>query len=198
MANKYAPDHGEDWYREQYVGKGRSAADIAQEEGLSSEGVRDRLKNYGIEIRQQPEYDQLREHDWLEEKYVDEKKTAVEIAELVGCSDKAVYHWLRKYDISRRSLTDYATMAPAAFYTTKQGYEAASSGYKRKSETFQIHRLLAVAEWGMDAVSGAVVHHKNHIPWDNRPENIELMAPSEHSAHHYPHALGGEPVEVEE
>jgi len=47
-----------------------------------------------------------------------------------------------------------------------------------------IHRLVAVAEYGFDAVVENHVHHKNHIPWDNRPSNLELMSQEEHYRYH--------------
>lgn len=47
-----------------------------------------------------------------------------------------------------------------------------------------VHRLMMVAEEGFDALEDKVVHHKNHIPWDNRTENLELMSRAEHSSHH--------------
>jgi len=47
-----------------------------------------------------------------------------------------------------------------------------------------VHRLLLVAEYGVDAVVGKHVHHKNEIPFDNRIENLELLDPEEHSRHH--------------
>lgn len=51
--------------------------------------------------------------------------------------------------------------------------------------TVRLHRLLAVAEWGFEAVQGRQVHHVNRIPWDNRPENLALLTPSEHSRLHH-------------
>lgn len=51
-------------------------------------------------------------------------------------------------------------------------------------ESARIHRLLAVALYGVDAVAGKHVHHKNGIPWDNRPENLELVDPVEHARIH--------------
>lgn len=54
-----------------------------------------------------------------------------------------------------------------------------------------VHRLLAVAEYGFDALEGMHVHHRNHIRWDNRPENIELREPAEHGCYH----LHGEELE---
>lgn len=48
-----------------------------------------------------------------------------------------------------------------------------------------VHRLLAIAKYGPDIVKDKHVHHKNGIRWDNRPENIGLLDPSEHSKLHY-------------
>ena len=50
--------------------------------------------------------------------------------------------------------------------------------------TVSHHRLLAVAEYGFDAVAGNDIHHKNGVPWDNRPANIEPIDPCEHSRIH--------------
>jgi len=49
----------------------------------------------------------------------------------------------------------------------------------------RLHRLLAVALYGFEAVAGRQVHHANRIPWDNRPENLRLLTPSEHSRLHH-------------
>jgi len=44
-----------------------------------------------------------------------------------------------------------------------------------------IHRLVAVAKFGVDAVASSVVHHKNGVRFDNRPENLEIYSNKEHS-----------------
>lgn len=69
----------------------------------------------------------------------------------------------------------------APFGLNPHGYEEWRSG---AIDRVLVHRLLAVAEWGFDAVVGKHVHHKNHIRWDNRPENIEPLDPSEHIRKH--------------
>jgi hypothetical protein len=46
------------------------------------------------------------------------------------------------------------------------------------------HRLLAVAEYGIEAVKGKVAHHENGCPLDNRLENLEVMKKKEHDDLH--------------
>ncbi len=40
---------------------------------------------------------------------------------------------------------------------------------------FSIHRLIAVAEYGIEAVENNEVYHLNTISWDNRPSNINIV-----------------------
>lgn len=81
------------------------------------------------------------------------------------------------------------------YYTSKSGYERTSSGEKDTT----IHQLTVIAE-GADpykVFSGGDynVHHKNHIPWDNRPENVELLTKAEHNSEHWdPDMLMGDHV----
>lgn len=38
-----------------------------------------------------------------------------------------------------------------------------------------VHQLVAVAEFGIEAVEKHDVHHLNTTHWDNRPENLTLI-----------------------
>ena len=65
-----------------------------------------------------------------------------------------------------------------------EGYEACGDS----QDYVKIHQLLAIAE-GEDpekvfSNGEYVVHHKNHVRWDNRAENIELMTNEEHTSLH--------------
>ena len=77
---------------------------------------------------------------------------------------------------------DYARLR-----TDPDGYPRwhVSQSRAEKHRTLAVQRLLAVSEYGFDAVCGMQVHHKNKIPWDNRPENIELLGAAEHTLHHH-------------
>jgi len=68
--------------------------------------------------------------------------------------------------------------------TRVDGYEMIDRQYKGERVAIPHHRLLAVAKYGISAVEGMDVHHKNGIRWDNRPENIELLTRSEHARIH--------------
>jgi len=51
---------------------------------------------------------------------------------------------------------------------------------QRNSDYVPIHRLVAVAEFGVSDVVEKHVHHKNGVRWDCRPENLELLSNSDH------------------
>ena len=74
---------------------------------------------------------------------------------------------------------------PACFRTMRSGYERWHAYNRRDGQdSYYVHRLVAVAEWGVDAIRGRDVHHKNGIPWDNRPENLEVLTRKEHREVH--------------
>ena len=63
----------------------------------------------------------------------------------------------------------------------KRGYERWRHWHQgQRDAPVYVHRLLAVAEYGFDAVKNKEVHHKNGIPWDNRPENIKVVGIKQH------------------
>jgi len=97
-----------------------------------------------------------------------------EIADAEGISTTGVRKWFERRN------TTHTALKPANFETIPRGYERWSHKYDCESYYMYVHRLLAVAEYGLDALDGKHVHHKNGIKWDNRPENIELVTPGEH------------------
>ena len=46
------------------------------------------------------------------------------------------------------------------------------------------HQLVAEQMLGRRLAKGEVVHHRNGIRTDNRPENLEVTTASEHARHH--------------
>lgn len=68
----------------------------------------------------------------------------------------------------------------ANFSTNTNGYETwCTDGHE-----IAVHRVLAIAEYGVDAVVGSEVHHQNEVRWDNRHENLVPMGVEEHRQHH--------------
>jgi len=94
---------------------------------------------------------------------------------------------MEKHDIERRERVSAARWASRNEwlhrYLDSQGYINYEDTWS-DNRTIGIHRLLAISEFGIEAVKDKVVHHKNRIPWDNRPDNIEIMTTEEHSCHH--------------
>ena len=94
-----------DWLREQYVGRERSTADIADELGCGSSSVRKWLHKHDIETREgrraAPDA-RLKDADWLREQYVERGRTQADIADECGCVQGTVSRWLHRHDIETR------------------------------------------------------------------------------------------------
>jgi len=76
---------------------------------------------------------------------------------------------------------------PPRIFTNYKGYVKCrtrigdSNSNEYEEYEFPIHRLVAVAEYGIDKVNDSdVVHHQNGIKWDNRPSNLIPMSTSDH------------------
>jgi len=100
--------------------------------------------------------------------YYVEERTIEEAAEYFGIGTDTLYIRLKKYDIPTGNLTSVYCM-------NGDGYVVSASS----DDSFYLHRLLAVSEFGFDAVKGKEVHHQS-LCWDNRPEAIELLTTEEH------------------
>lgn len=126
----------------------------------------------------------------LVEMYVEQGFTQQEIAEKYDVHQTTVSNWLDKYGVDTggqysgllNDRVEYAGFNPC----DASGYERWRCWNREKEDNEQVyvHRLLAVSEFGFDAVAGRHVHHENGCPFDNRPENIELVTNSEHRTIH--------------
>lgn len=65
-------------------------------------------------------------------------------------------------------------------WTTRDGYESVSSGKENSAQT----HVMVWEHFNGGLPKGNVVHHRNHIHFDNRPENLQMMEVGEHSAYH--------------
>lgn len=76
-------------------------------------------------------------------------------------------------------------------YTAKESGHEVIRDTTDYTKSMPHHRLIAVAEYGIDEVVGKHIHHENGIPWDNRPENLTPMAAPDHLSEHW------HPTEIE-
>ncbi|WP_434521321.1 HNH endonuclease [Halorubrum sp. AS12] len=116
--------------------------------------------------------------------YHEEGLNQEEIAERFGTAQRTVSRQMEFHDVERRDYSESLRVERAGFYTNQDGYEQSIAHADNRPYRISIHRLVAVAEYGIDQVKGKHVHHKNSIPWDNRHENLEPLTPSEHSKRH--------------
>lgn len=113
--------------------------------------------------------------------YVEQQLSVEELADRFGCSTREIYRHLRENGLLPRiDLVDGE--APPARFSHKNGYEVLKHG----PHAVPVHRLLMVAEEGFAAVAESeVVHHCTEIPWDNRPDELQLIATrGEHNSLH--------------
>lgn len=125
----------------------------------------------------------------LRELYHDKEMSDQEIANELDCGRATVSKWMRKHDIERRDRSEAISKgkiknSEVGRYLDGDGYYRATSRFQSDNSSVLIHRLLAISEFGFGAVCGSEVHHINGLSWDNRPSNISLKTPSEHSKHH--------------
>lgn len=190
MASK--PYQREGWLRREYVEKGRTVGDIAEQFDMSRPGIAHWMDKYGIDRRGQREAQQSgglhTDESWLREQYHENERSLSDMAGEAGVTAATVLKYMRRYDIPRRSATDHAKQSPASYLTVPRGYVKSMSKHNGKQFQVWIHQLVAIAD-GADPYkvfsNGAYhCHHKNGVKWDNRPENIELLEGRDHESIH--------------
>lgn len=162
---------------ELYHGKGYDKKRIGDEMGCSDVTVGNWMDRLGVPDSRPYEFPQF-----LKTLYVDERMSQPEIAERLGCDQTTIGRALRCTDARIRDAGDYHE---PSIYFSETGYLTCRRRVNGERYAFRIHRLVAVAEYGYDAVVGNDVHHKNGHPADNRPENLELIERSEHAELHH-------------
>lgn len=187
-------DFGERAYREKdvlvelYYERDMSLSEVGDLLGCDAKTVQRWMIKHDLERDTDPGYPELEDTEWLREKYRSEGMTTYEIGEELGCSPSYVGVKLQEAGIERHS-KGYGRKSPHPTFDMSYGYIRATAHFPdengdRISRSLRVHRLLAVSEYGFDQVCGMDVHHKNGIPWDNRPDNIELIEHGEHSRAH--------------
>lgn len=178
---------------------------ISNRTGWSMEKAKKFLKRNGYFYESRCDMERVRETgEEVQELYENTSMTIQEICDELNLNrDYAVgsYKYITdrvgeksvERDGQLHKMTQKAMEGPPDFYT-RDGYEVAYGidwdqvSYREdinKAEQLLIHRLVAVAEYGFDAVAGKHVHHKNGIRWDNRPENLEPADQKTHMNKHW-------------
>jgi len=159
-----------DELRRLYVEQEMSQSEIADDYNVTQGTISKWVERHNIK---RP----LRDEQYLRQKYHDEGLSLSELADEIGCWKGSVGKAMDRFGIERRS-----TKSNPSIHTNSYGHEYVSS----KDDSVYIHRLLAISEYGTETVKDRDVHHINGIPWDNRPENIEVLSREEHNREHLP------------
>jgi len=115
--------------------------------------------------------------------YCEREWSIPDIADHFNCSEGGVHTTLQEHDIETRDVGRHRRVGIRI--SVEDGYVK----WKNFTTSVHVHQLLAIAD-GADphkVFSGRDyhVHHKNHIPFDNRPSNLELMTASAHTKLHW-------------
>lgn len=189
--NSETPWRDRDTLRRLFEEGGMNTYEIANELGTTHVTVSTWLDKHGIREMVTRNKDRpWRDCETVRELYCDKMFTIPEVADELGCSYPTALEWLKRHGIERRDMHLESARTrrkkPPTHRITRDGYEIVETTIDGSTKSIRIHRLVMVAEYGVDAIAGNIVHHKNGIPWDNRVSNLEIMSHEEHAEIHRP------------
>lgn len=175
-----------EWLVENYVNADRTVEEAGELAGVSGGTISSWLTKHGLSQRQQqvdlsdvdiPDTKPWKDAELMRTLYVDKKLSSTQISGVLDCSGNTVLKNLRDHGIELRNRSQamsnsHGNLGHAHYYSKKKSGRPI---WKSRKHEVHVYRLLAVAEYGFDAVCDMDVHHINGIVWDNRPDNIELV-----------------------
>jgi len=171
----------EDTLRELYHDKRMSLREISDELDCAEATLGRWMDKHGIERRQSMKEisGPWQDKEVLQELYEERGLSLKDIADRYGIVFQTVRRWVHIHDLDVRRRG--GEVEPIAGVCTNQ------RGYVRcrtRDGSVYIHRLVALREHDPEELDGNHVHHKNGIPWDNRPGNLEVVTPEKHGQIH--------------
>lgn len=122
-----------------------------------------------------------RDESLLRKVYVGQGLSCRDIADLWETTPRTISRWLNRHGIEPDKDSKYASEGGGFATANTYEYILTPAGEQR----VLVHRLAAVAEYGLDSVVQAdLVHHRDGVPWNNSRDNLMLMSQSDHTEHH--------------
>lgn len=96
-----------DWLRHQYFDRKKEAEEIKEMIGCPLTVLHWWFTEHDIDIRNNAEYRELYDKNWLRSKYIEDDMTAMEISEELGCAHGTVRDYLSQHGIRKRDEMPY-------------------------------------------------------------------------------------------
>ena len=198
--------YNEEWVRSKYLEEEKSTIEIAKEIGCNRTAVNGALKKFGIVARGRiSKYDLLRDKEWLKKKYVDEKLTLDEIAELTKSTRGNVGCHLNTMGITLRSPSEARLMSGKVKYKKGTGNNLWKGGITRRIKcadhpmamkngyiTWERNILEHYYEKYLEDIGCQYphcdvdfvleIHHRDGNRENDSPENLIILCPNHHKA----------------
>jgi transposase len=186
---------------------GASMRDAATKAGISSSGLQYQMNKRGIKRRPQGEGLSIKlrknktipNEDELKQLYVNQKMSMRQIADKYNISRDVVEKDLQRIGVTIRKSGDPVVEASKARPRNlngrwRGGQWKLTSGYvkvlkphhRRADYAGYVNRSVIIWEQHhqKSLPDGYIIHHKNNIKHDDRPENLEAMTDFSHRSHH--------------
>lgn len=142
------------------------------------------------------EEEAYKDEEVLRKLYYEKRLSMGSIGDIFDVTMGGIKYWMNKYGMERREVGG-GNKPPSVPYMTHKRYPFWSHPPVENDGQYldvYIHRLLAVAEFGFDAIKDNEVHHgsergelpASERPWANWGSNVELLSGSVHMRHHNP------------